>query len=90
VPVAVLNAKGEQGLAGRARDLLGQDGWTSVEAGDYRGDEIEGGSAVYYGKNAWSSSAESVAGILGIDIVEKDRDGSADGITVVLRQDFTL
>jgi hypothetical protein len=90
VDVRVLNAKGEQGLAGRAADLLRQDGWATAEPDDYDGDAAEGNSAVYYGKNAWSTSAQAVAGILGIDLVEKDTDGSPDGITVVLRQDFVL
>jgi hypothetical protein len=90
VAVMVLNAKGEQGVAGRASDLLRQDGWTQVNAENYEGTEIEGASCVYYGKNVWSTSAESVAGILQIDRVEKDVEGSPDGITVILRQDFIL
>jgi hypothetical protein len=90
VTVTVLNAKGEAGLAGRAAELLRQDGWATVDAGDYEGDAIEGGSSVYYGKNVWSTSAQSIAGILNIAVVEKDTDGSPDGITVVLRQDFVL
>jgi hypothetical protein len=90
VAVKVLNAKGEQGVAGRASDLLRQDGWTSVSADNYEGEQIEGASTVYYGKNIWSTSAQSVAGILQIDLVEKDTDGSPDGITIVLRQDFIL
>jgi hypothetical protein len=90
VQVAILNAKGEQGLAARAGELLRQDGWSAVEPGDYEGSEIDGGSAVYYGKNVWSASAESIAGILNIALVEKDTEGSPDGITVILRQDFLL
>jgi hypothetical protein len=90
VTVTVLNAKGEAGLAGRAADLLRQDGWTTVDAGDYEGDAVDGGSAVYYGKNVWSASAQAVAGILNIAVVDKDTDGSPDGLTIVLRQDFAL
>jgi hypothetical protein len=90
VPVRVFNAKHEDGLAARASDLLRQDSWNSVTPENYSGNEAEGASAVYYGKNVWSTSAESVAGILGIDLVEKDTEGSPDGITVILRQDFTL
>jgi type IV secretory pathway VirB10-like protein len=89
--VQVLNAKGEAGLAGRARGVLTGDGWTDVEAGDYTGGNPGGSSAVYYAKKSQATSAQTVADMLRIDAVKRDKDQSGNGaITVVLRSDFVL
>jgi hypothetical protein len=88
--VSILNAKGESGLAGRARDLLAGDGWTAVSAGDYDGSASDGASAVYYAKKSQATSAQAVANILQINEVVRDKKASPEGITAVLRSDYIL
>jgi hypothetical protein len=88
VGVDVLNAKGEAGLAGEVKRVLDEDGWSAVAAADYEGDQRDGVTTVYYGKNALSTSAQTAADLLHIDAVEKDKTVAPSGIVVVLRSDY--
>jgi hypothetical protein len=91
LPVVVFNAKGQDGLAGQAKERLDSDSWGAVSAETYSGSTPGGASAVYYQKKAQAPSAQLVAEILHIAAVERDKDQTQDGaITVVLRSDYVL
>jgi len=91
LPVVILNAKGESGLAAKAQTLLRTDSWADVSVADYRGEATDGLSTVYYAKKAQLSSARVIAGILQVDTIKKDkRQTNGGAITVILRQDYIV
>lgn len=87
--VIILNSTGTSGLAGRARDVLRDVGWTSVVTGNYSG--TLPGSTVFYAEDddVLEASARAVAEELGIDRIELDADEATQPITVVLEGDYS-
>lgn len=81
--VRVLNASGQQGIAGTAADKLKADGFTTVEATNFEG-EKPSASLIYYKGAENKATAEHVGSILGITNVSEVESLRAD-VSVVLR-----
>lgn len=87
VPVTVLNATTTKGLAAGAAEQLGGAGWTVAATGNYR-DGPPPATTVYYATEDLAATAEAVAGDLGGAATQLSEAFGADGITVVLGEDY--
>ncbi|WP_164202164.1 LytR C-terminal domain-containing protein [[Micrococcus luteus] ATCC 49442] len=63
--VAVYNAAGTAGLAGRVSSVLQNDGWTLGPVGNWAGAPQQG-SVIFYSGAAQQANAEALAALLGI------------------------
>ncbi|MCU1435785.1 MAG: hypothetical protein JWR71_2510 [Pseudarthrobacter sp.] len=63
--VAVYNAAGTAGLAGRVSSVLQNDGWTLGQVGNWAGAPQQG-SVIFYSGAAQQANAEALAALLGI------------------------
>ncbi|MDO4606707.1 MAG: LytR C-terminal domain-containing protein, partial [Bowdeniella nasicola] len=82
--VAVLNASGVKGLAGRVAQQLQDAGYTHVTSGNYKGGRPPRANTVYYNSPAFEAAAREIAEKIGIDqVIESSK--ATRGITVVLR-----
>lgn len=87
VPVTVLNGTTTKGLAAGAAEQLGGAGWTVAATGNYR-DGPPPPTTVYYATEDLAATAEAVAGDLGGAATQLSEAFGADGITVVLGDDY--
>lgn len=82
--VAVLNASGIKGLAGRVAQQLQDSGYTHVTSGNFKGAQSPRVNTVYYNSPAFEAAAREIAQRIGIDqVVESTK--ATRAITVVLR-----
>lgn len=84
--VSVLNGAGVQGLAGRVSEIVADDGFVEVEAGNYQS-ALPDVSYVYYQNADLADTAQYIADLLGIEPVE-ELGSASNEIVVVLRADF--
>ncbi len=85
--VQVFNATNTSGLARNAGDRLKTAGFTSVDVGDWTGDD-PAASVVYYPAAADVTTAQQAAATLGITTVTESATAAKDGIVVVLADDY--
>lgn len=86
-PVEVYNATNRTGLAAGAADQVRAAGFTSVTSGNWS-DEDPPSSVVRYSAEDDLGTAQAVAGELGIELVERSEDQSADGVVAILADDY--
>lgn len=84
-PVAVLNATSVSGLASTAAGRLQSDGWNVTQIGNWSGQPLQGSIVLYNGEEQ-RSTAEALAGALGIGAVQGE--AGLGGITVVVGPGF--
>ena len=86
-PLTVLNGTRTSGLATGATELLQDEGWRVLEAGNYReGDPPP--TTVFYPSEALAATAEAVAEDLGGAATELSDEFGSEGLTVVLGEDY--
>lgn len=85
--VVVENATNTSGLAAGAAGTLEAAGFTSVDTGNWAGDDVAA-STVYYPAPADLGTAQAVAAALGIATVQESADVAVDVVRVVLAGDF--
>jgi hypothetical protein len=66
--VAVYNAAGVAGLAGRVGGTVQSDGWTLGQVGNWAGAPQQG-SVIFYAGAAQEASAQALAELLGVPAV---------------------
>lgn len=86
-PLTVLNGTRTAGLATAATELLQEQGWTVLEAGNYREGETPP-TTVFYPNERLAATAEAVAGDLGGAATELSDAFEPEGLTVVLGEDY--
>ncbi|WP_149203805.1 LytR C-terminal domain-containing protein [Actinotalea subterranea] len=86
-PVEVFNATSRSGLAGGAADRLEEAGFTSVEAGNWDGADLDT-SVVYYPNADHVATAQAAAAALGLTAVQESAEEAPEGIVVVLAADY--
>lgn len=63
--MAIFNATGISGLAAKYSGIVGADGWTVSQAGNWTGG-LQGASSIVYNGAAQKANAEAVSKLLGI------------------------
>jgi hypothetical protein len=86
-PFEVFNATNTSGLARNAADRLGAAGFTTVDVGDWPGDD-PAASVVYYGVSTDITTAQQAAATLGIATVTESAELAPAGVVVVLADDY--
>lgn len=85
-PVTVLNATTVGGLASTAAGRLQTDGWSVSQVGNWAGQPLQSSIVLYNGEEQ-RATAEELAAVLGIPVVQGNA-GFASNITVVLGPGF--
>ena len=86
-PLTVLNGTRTGGLATGATELLQGQGWTVLEAGNYREGETPP-TTVFYPAEELAATADAVAEDLGGAATELSDAFGGEGLTVVLGEDY--